>query len=180
MPQDHRGTRLPDHLPTPMPYSSSMGLRATGCDVTISGFAPRRCSIFPSSILKQDGGVMVTASHNPDEYNGFKALSWAGLGARHRIPGDPGHHRQKAFADGAGTLCNADVITPYQAYVTENITMPKPLEGGGRCRQRHGRRGGGAHHAQPTAARCTISTATWTAPFPTTRPTPRCSKTCRS
>ncbi|MGB5987179.1 MAG: phosphomannomutase, partial [Desulfobacterales bacterium] len=48
------------------------GLTATGCQVTDIGICPTPLLYFSIHHLRQEGGVMVTASHNPAEYNGFK------------------------------------------------------------------------------------------------------------
>jgi phosphomannomutase/phosphoglucomutase len=48
------------------------GLISTGCDVVDIGMAATPMIIFSTMHLKCDGGVMVTASHNPKEFNGFK------------------------------------------------------------------------------------------------------------
>lgn len=48
------------------------GILATGCDVTDVGVVPTPVLYFSIVHLKKDGGVMITGSHNPTEYNGFK------------------------------------------------------------------------------------------------------------
>lgn len=48
------------------------GLRAAGCDVIDIGMVTTPCTYFAIQRLDADGGVMVTASHNPAEYIGFK------------------------------------------------------------------------------------------------------------
>lgn len=51
----------------------SAGLLAVGCDVTDCGILPTPALQF---LVKDhfDGGVMITASHNPPEYNGVKII----------------------------------------------------------------------------------------------------------
>lgn len=48
------------------------GITSTGCDVIDIGVVSSPIQYFAVGHLEADGGVMVTASHNPAEYNGFK------------------------------------------------------------------------------------------------------------
>jgi len=48
------------------------GLLATGIDVVDIGACPTPVLYFSQFHLDVQGGVMITASHNPSEYNGFK------------------------------------------------------------------------------------------------------------
>lgn len=48
------------------------GLVETGCEVVDIGTVPTPMFYFARYYLRINGGVMVTASHNPAEYNGFK------------------------------------------------------------------------------------------------------------
>ena len=48
------------------------GLCAAGCDVVDLGICTTGALYHATASLEVDGGVMITASHNPPEYNGFK------------------------------------------------------------------------------------------------------------
>lgn len=48
------------------------GLTSTGCNVKDMGIAIVSTMYFARQYFNVDGGVMVSASHNPPEYNGFK------------------------------------------------------------------------------------------------------------
>lgn len=51
------------------------GLNESGIDVTNIGLMPTPVVYFAIQFLKKDAGLIVTASHNPSEYNGFKMLT---------------------------------------------------------------------------------------------------------
>ncbi len=51
-----------------------LGLNDMGCDVVDIGECGTEMIYFATAHLKLDGGVMITASHNPKEYNGMKLV----------------------------------------------------------------------------------------------------------
>ncbi|MFQ3662406.1 MAG: phosphomannomutase/phosphoglucomutase [Chloroflexaceae bacterium] len=98
------------------------GLRTTGCDVIDIGQVPTPVMYFAVEHLGADGGAIVSASHNPPEFNGLKLrrahprygsepLSSAEIQALGRIALDG------AFPAGTGSLSQADVSAAYVASV---------------------------------------------------------------
>src|SRR3972149_10056122 len=59
------------------------GLTATGCNVSQAGMAPTPALQFAVKNHKMDGGVIITASHNPPEYNGIKVIWSDGIETSH-------------------------------------------------------------------------------------------------
>ena len=59
------------------------GLNATGCNVFFAGMVPTPALQFGVKNHKFDGGVLITASHNPPEYNGIKAIWNDGIETSH-------------------------------------------------------------------------------------------------
>jgi len=54
------------------------GLLASGCEVTDIGVVPTPLLYYSAVHLKADGAVMITGSHNPSEFNGFKTVCGSG------------------------------------------------------------------------------------------------------
>ncbi|WP_447727986.1 phosphoglucomutase/phosphomannomutase PgmG [Sphingomonas koreensis] len=50
------------------------GLTASGCDVVRVGMGPTPMLYYAEAILEVDGGIQITGSHNPGNYNGFKMV----------------------------------------------------------------------------------------------------------
>ena len=50
------------------------GINDLGCDVLDIGLCPTEEVYFATSHFKLDGGIMITASHNPMDYNGMKLV----------------------------------------------------------------------------------------------------------
>jgi len=89
------------------------GLKASGCRVTDIGVQPTPLLYYATVHLKADGGVMITGSHNPPEFNGFKTVLGAGT-----IHGDAIQAIRRMIETGdldraSGSETTADVATPY-------------------------------------------------------------------
>jgi len=59
------------------------GLTATGCNVYLAGMAPTPALQYAVKNHCMDGAVIITASHNPPEYNGIKVIWNDGIEISH-------------------------------------------------------------------------------------------------
>jgi phosphomannomutase len=59
--------------------AASAGLQSAGCDVIEVGLAPTPTALFAIRHHQAQGGIVVTASHNPVEWNALKLASSTGM-----------------------------------------------------------------------------------------------------
>ncbi|HYO82225.1 MAG TPA: phosphomannomutase, partial [Bryobacteraceae bacterium] len=89
------------------------GLLAAGCNVTDVGRVPTPLLYYSVQHLKADGGVMITGSHNPAEYNGFKVVAGNGTIHGEKIQELRALIETGDFEQGRGELRAVDIETPY-------------------------------------------------------------------
>jgi phosphomannomutase/phosphoglucomutase len=100
-------------------------LVSTGVDVVDLGVVPTPLTYFAAHTAGVDGICMITGSHNPPEYNGLKVglgsatFHGEGIQALRRLA------ESGRFAEGKGTVSSLDVVTPYRAYVKDNLRLGK-------------------------------------------------------
>ncbi|MBW2296646.1 MAG: phosphomannomutase/phosphoglucomutase [Deltaproteobacteria bacterium] len=106
------------------------GLTETGCDVVDIGVCPTPVAYFSIRHLRKQGNVMVTASHNPPEYNGFKICSGFDSVFGEQIQQILKYIQKNDFESGNGNVETYDVVPYYKAHLLENITVRKNLRVG--------------------------------------------------
>jgi phosphomannomutase/phosphoglucomutase len=89
------------------------GLMSSGCHVTDIGVVPTPLLYYSAKHLKQDGAVMITGSHNPPEYNGFKTVCGEGTLHGETIQAVRKLIDAQDFERGDGRLKTYDIVTPY-------------------------------------------------------------------
>jgi phosphomannomutase/phosphoglucomutase len=75
------------------------GLMSSGCDVAEAGLVPTPALQYAAKSSSLKGGVMVTASHNPPQYNGLKVAGLDGV----EIPRLDEQRIEKIFFEGSQT-----------------------------------------------------------------------------
>jgi phosphomannomutase / phosphoglucomutase len=106
------------------------GLTATGCRVMDIGICPTPVVYFAIRHLRAEGGVMVTASHNPPEFNGFKICSGVDSVFGEQIQQIRRIIDSRAFSEGTGETDSCEILPDYIDYVLDNIHLKRPLRVG--------------------------------------------------
>lgn len=106
------------------------GMLAAGMDIVDVGVCPTPLFYFAIRHLDREGGIIVTASHNPSEYNGFKICNGFDTISgdeiqKLRLIIDSGR-----YTTGEGSLASLDIFTPYIEFVTGNIKLKRRLRVG--------------------------------------------------
>lgn len=104
------------------------GLAATGVDVLFLGMVPTPVCYFAIRHLGYQAGVMITASHNPSEYNGFKV--WAGKSTIHsgEIQKLAALMEQDGFPAGNGLATFHDIGPTYLETVSALVKLNRPVK----------------------------------------------------
>jgi phosphomannomutase/phosphoglucomutase len=104
------------------------GLLGSGMEVIDVGICPTPLLYFSIVYLAQEGGVMITGSHNPPEFNGFKICV-----GKDAIYGSEIQHvretiEKRDFVQGKGSLAQHDIIKDYRRYLLSNIRLGRELK----------------------------------------------------
>ncbi|MBV8549684.1 MAG: phosphomannomutase/phosphoglucomutase [Acidobacteriaceae bacterium] len=104
------------------------GLLAAGARVLDIGVVPTPVLYYSAVHFKADGAIMITGSHNPPEYNGFKTV--CGSGTLH------GEHIQAVrklivngdFESGEGSHEKVDAVTPYVDEIAGQFSFERKVK----------------------------------------------------
>jgi len=114
----------------------SEGLRAAGVDVVNVGMVPTPVGYFAASVpLKLAGGerrvdscIVVTGSHNPPDYNGFKMVLRGAAIYGEQIQALYQRIVDNKFESGNGTYADYDIADAYLERIVSDIKLARPLK----------------------------------------------------
>jgi phosphomannomutase/phosphoglucomutase len=104
------------------------GLLSTGCDVIDLGLCPSPVFYYSLFYLNPDGGVMITASHNPPAFNGFKLSDGKESLYGEQIQDVRRVLEKGEFSEGCGALTINHIVEPYVHMIREKIRLKRPLK----------------------------------------------------
>ena len=119
-----------DGRPSSQPLAEALtrGLIASGREVVDIGLVPTPVLYFAGIQLGSGCGVMVTGSHNPVEYNGFKLM----VGGETPPPEQIHALRERMMSGdvlrGAGTYIQRDFIPEYVQRIVEDVHLIRPIK----------------------------------------------------
>jgi len=106
----------------------SEGLTAAGCDVIDVGVVPTPLLYFSLFQLPVQGGVMITGSHNPSEYNGFKLCVGKETIYGNEIQKVCAMIEENDFLSGHGVVTRQEgMIVRYIEHVKSHIRIDRPV-----------------------------------------------------
>lgn len=104
------------HTSEPLKLALAQGLMAAGAEVIDIGMVGTEEIYFASFHLDVDGGIEVTASHNPMDYNGMKLVGRGAL----PISGDSGLNDIRALAEKIDSPFKP--TEPQKAFISETVS----------------------------------------------------------
>ncbi len=107
--------------------SLKAGLIESGCHVIDVGMVPTPLVYFSTYTKGATSGVMITGSHNPSEYNGFKIMIAGETLSSNRIQDLYNRIIKQDYASGAGSSMSVNIDEDYINTITSDIKLDKEL-----------------------------------------------------
>ncbi|UCE89222.1 MAG: phosphomannomutase/phosphoglucomutase, partial [Pseudomonadota bacterium] len=101
---------------------------STGLQVIDIGMVPTPVLYYAASEASDGTGVMLTGSHNPPDYNGFKMMLGGETLAGETIQSLRRRVEQSEFATGNGGYQTANVLGNYTKRITSDVKVSRPLK----------------------------------------------------
>ena len=103
------------------------GLIESGCHVVDIGMVPTPLVYFATYTKGASSGVMVTGSHNPPEYNGFKIMIAGETLAADKIQNLYSRIVNQQFSSGSGSSTSINIDQDYMDTIKSDIVLEREL-----------------------------------------------------
>lgn len=104
------------------------GILDTGVDVISVGMVPTPALYFAVKHLNKSAGIMITASHNPPMYNGFKIWSGATTLYGSALQDIAKLHKEGNFSQGKGLASSHDILPSYREAIVSQNSLSRPIK----------------------------------------------------
>lgn len=106
----------------------TQGLMESGIQVLNVGMVATPMLYFAAVQHCQGSGVMITGSHNPPEYNGFKMMLAGDTLAGEKVQDLLHTIQQDDFVQGEGQESKREIALAYQQAISQHIQLQRPLK----------------------------------------------------
>ena len=103
------------------------GVQQSGVDVIDIGMVPTPVLYYAATELAGGSGVMLTGSHNPAQYNGFKMMLGGETLATEQIQNLRARIESSNFTEGAGDYVNQGVGKAYIDRIISDVKLKRPI-----------------------------------------------------
>ena len=103
------------------------GLNAAGLDVVLLGTVPTPALYYATVALGTDGGIQITGSHNPPEYNGIKMVVTGGSVYGEAIQEMRGLIEADDYETGAGQTVRHEILKAYVREIGDRARVDGPI-----------------------------------------------------
>lgn len=104
------------------------GLNASGLDVVLLDTVPTPTLYYATVVLETDGGIQITGSHNPPEYNGIKMIVGRGAVYGKAIQDLRSLVESEAYLDGSGSTTRTEILERYAREIADRARVDGPVK----------------------------------------------------
>ncbi|KIY15972.1 phosphomannomutase/phosphoglucomutase [Pseudomonas amygdali] len=104
------------------------GLHDSGCHVSDVGLVPTPALYYAANVLAGKTGVMLTGSHNPKDYNGFKIVIAGDTLANEQIQALHERIKTNNLTSQKGSITKVDILDRYFKQIKDDIVMARKLK----------------------------------------------------
>ncbi|WP_318669882.1 phosphomannomutase/phosphoglucomutase [Pseudomonas capsici] len=104
------------------------GLHDSGCHVSDVGLVPTPALYYAANVLAGKTGVMLTGSHNPKDYNGFKIVIAGDTLANEQIQALHDRIKTNNLTFQKGSITKVDILDRYFQQIKNDIVMARKLK----------------------------------------------------
>jgi len=104
------------------------GMMAGGMEIIDVGLCPTPVFYFSLFHLDREGGAMITGSHNPPEFNGFKVCSGKDTLYGEQIQEIRRIIESRDFSEGPGSVSPLPILPAYHRFLLGNIRLDRKIK----------------------------------------------------
>lgn len=104
------------------------GLHDSGCHVSDVGLVPTPALYYAANVLAGKSGVMLTGSHNPSNYNGFKIVIAGDTLANEQIQALHDRLKSNNLSSAHGSVTKVDILPRYLEEITRDVKLARRMK----------------------------------------------------